>query len=157
MDADLIRATRAQKLARRSANAILQTFYKSWLFRLEEDNERFCEEARGMWRRGDKPPHRSRRPNNFLGAVSAAAALANEYAATTVLVVKVPDTTGPVNEPTVVRPLGCFAVEPLQRVHHIVVADPDALQWFAKLRTGLDGTSVQSPRGEDCAFLAHHL
>ena len=43
MDVDLIRARRAQKLARRSANATLQTFYKSWLFRLEEDNDRFCE------------------------------------------------------------------------------------------------------------------
>ena len=43
MDVDLTRARRAQKLARRSANDTLQTFYKSWLLRLEEDNERFCD------------------------------------------------------------------------------------------------------------------
>jgi hypothetical protein len=35
----------AQKRARRSANDTLQTFYKSWLCRLEEDNERFCDEV----------------------------------------------------------------------------------------------------------------
>ena len=45
MDIELTRARRAQKLARRSANDTLQTFYKSWLCRLEEDNERFCDEV----------------------------------------------------------------------------------------------------------------
>jgi hypothetical protein len=45
MDVDLTRARPAQKLARRSANDTLQTFYKSWLLRLEEDNERFFDEV----------------------------------------------------------------------------------------------------------------
>jgi hypothetical protein len=45
MKIEAIRARRAQKLARRSANDTLQTFYKSWLCRLEEDNDRFCDEV----------------------------------------------------------------------------------------------------------------
>ena len=37
--------SRIQKRARRSANDTLRTFYKSWLLRLEEDNEHFCEQV----------------------------------------------------------------------------------------------------------------
>ena len=49
---------RADKPARRSANETLQTFYKSWLCRFEEDNERFCD--RVMQFAKERPPQIAR-------------------------------------------------------------------------------------------------
>jgi hypothetical protein len=52
----LAQQRRPGKRERRSANDTLRTFYRSWLFRFEEDNDRFFDQVARSAESRQQPP-----------------------------------------------------------------------------------------------------